>query len=229
MKKIKRNPGGKSILYFDKNTEISITKFLTSEDKQEREVIYRQDIAPATQKLLESLIHVYDFKSPVMTSTELVEDGSCFLYESLHKWNPEKGSKAFSYFNVVAKNFLINTTNGHKKKFVRHVFIDDVDSVNNDTNRQLSASEECPSTEDVVINKENIKESVNKVAKIRTYFSDSKDLQILDAIANLFENAEDLDFINKQSVYVYLTEITGLDKKRISKTMSKVRKCYQKI
>ena len=30
-----------------------------------------------------------------------------FLYETLHKFDASRGTKAFSYFNVCAKNFLI--------------------------------------------------------------------------------------------------------------------------
>ena len=105
-KRIKRRPGQKSVMYFTKDTEVSIIKFLTSEEKKEREQVYGDEILPAMKKLVESLIYVYGFKSPLMNTHELIEEGCFFLYKSLHKWNPDKGSKAFSYFNVVAKNWL---------------------------------------------------------------------------------------------------------------------------
>ena len=100
-KRIKRRPGQKSVMYFTKDTEVSIIKFLTSEEKKEREQVYGDEILPAMKKLVESLIYVYGFKSPLMNTHELIEEGCFFLYKSIHKWNPDKGSKAFSYFNVV--------------------------------------------------------------------------------------------------------------------------------
>ena len=125
-KRIKRRPGQKSVMYFTKETEVSILKFLTSEEKKERESVYGGEILPAMKKLVESLIYVYGFKSPLMTTQELIDEGCFFLYKTLHKWDPERGSKAFSYFNVVAKNFLINTTNSHRKKYFKHVYLDEI-------------------------------------------------------------------------------------------------------
>ena len=88
-KRIKRKPGQKSVLYFNKETEVSIVTFLESANKKERENVYKLEIFPAMEKLVESLIYVYGFKSPLMTTPELIEEGCFFLYNSLHKWNPD--------------------------------------------------------------------------------------------------------------------------------------------
>jgi hypothetical protein len=230
-KKIKRRPGKKSVLYFTKETEVSIVSFLTSEEKPVRERVYSQEILPAMKKLVESLIYVYGFKSPLMTTQELIEEGCFFLYKSLHKWDPAKGSKAFSYFNVVAKNFLINTTNSHRKKYFKHVYLDEITARKGDSllKQQVNQYIEIPSTEELIINSERRAENVGRVKKVREHLSDDRDLITISAIEKLFDNAQELDFINKQSIYVYLCEISGLEKKHLTKSMSKIRKIYSRL
>ena len=230
-KRIKRRPGKKSVMYFTKETEVSIIAFLTSEERKERETVYGKEILPAMKKLVESLIYVYGFKSPLMNTQELIEEGCFFLYKSLHKWDPAKGSKAFSYFNVVAKNFLINTTNSHRKKYYKHVYLDEVTSRKGDSllKQQIDSYVELPSTEELIINSENRAENIARVKKVREHLSDDRDLITISAVEKLFDNAQELDFINKQSIYIYLCEISGLEKKHLTKSMSKIRKIYSRL
>ena len=181
------------------------------------------------EKLVESLIYVYGFKSPLMNTAELIEEGCFFLYDSLHKWDPSKGSKAFSYFNVVAKNFLINTTNVHRKKYMKHVYLDDAHSKKSDYKQQLKMMEKIPSAEEVMINAERTRENVERVKKIKNQLSDAKDLVTIGAVEKLFDASGDIDFINKQSIYVYLVELSGLEKKYVVKSMGKIKKIYSRM
>jgi len=228
-KRIKRKPGRKSVLYFDKTTEVAIIEFLSNTNDREREIIYRDKILPAVMKLSESLIYVYGFKSPLQTTAELIEECSFSLYNSLHKWNPDRGTKAFSYFNVVAKNFLINTTNGHRKKYYKHVYLSDTEGMSRDMQKQIADYIELPSTEELIISQEKRQEQLARVKKIRTMLTDDKELITMSAVEKLFESVDELDFINKQSIYVYLMEISGQEKRAVTKSMSKIRKIYAQI
>ncbi len=49
-----------------------------------------------------------------------------FLVMNIHKYDHTKGSKAFSYFSVVAKNYLILHDNANYKKLKTHDNIDDL-------------------------------------------------------------------------------------------------------
>ena len=81
----------------------------------------------------------------------------------------------------------------------------------------------------MMIAKEKSAEQIARVMKIRSMLSDSKDLLVMSAVERLFESVDDLDFINKQSIYVYLIEISGLEKRAVTKSMSKIRKIYAQI
>ena len=45
-------------------------------------------------------------------------------------------------------------------------------------------------------------------------------------LAQLLEN---LDFLNKRAIYVYIREISGLNSKQLSVAMSRIRKHYKAI
>ena len=124
-KKIRRKPGTPRNMYFTKETGESIVKYCNEECAEKKKSIYEKEILPAFDKLAENLIFVYRFKSPYMTSEELKVDCVSFMFETLHKWDPSRGTKAFSYFNVVAKNWFIINTRKHLKRRNRHVSIDD--------------------------------------------------------------------------------------------------------
>ena len=94
---------------------------------------------------------------------------------------------------------------------------------------QVERFVEMPSTEELIINSERRAENVARVKKIREHLSDDRDLITISAVEKLFDTAQELDFINKQSIYVYLCEISGLEKKHLSKSMSKIRKIYARI
>ena len=51
----------------------------------------------------------------------------------------------------------------------------------------------------------------------------------LDAIETLFKNIEELDYLNKRAVFVYLRELSGLNAKQLSVSMSNIRKVYRDI
>ena len=115
-KKIRRRPGQKRNMYFTEDTQAAIVKYQTTEKTEEKQAIYLKDIQPAFDKLVENLIFVYGFKTSYDTFAELKSDCISFLYESLYKWSPEKGTKAFSYYNVVAKNWLIIRSRQQQKR-----------------------------------------------------------------------------------------------------------------
>ena len=134
-------------MYFTMETQESIMAYQnlekseqeTGEDKKdEKHKIYVEKIQPAFEKLVENLIFVYGFNSAYDTFEDMKTDCVSFLYESLHKWKVEKGTKAFSYFNVVAKNWLIINSRQSTKRKKRHVSVDHPEGM---TNRQKALYE----------------------------------------------------------------------------------------
>ena len=65
--------------------------------------------------------------------------------------------------------------------------------------------------------------------KIRDKVTNANEKLCIEAIISLFNNINDLDFLNKRAVFVYLRELSGLNAKQLSVAMSSIRKHYREI
>ena len=86
-----------------------------------------------------------------------------------------------------------------------------------------------PSPESDMLHAEYLVAIHNRVKKIKIGLDDEKDLIVIDAIEKIFESAEQLDFMNKSALFVYIREISSLDKRTISRSMSRIRRIYNEI
>ena len=158
----------------------------------------------------------------------LKSDTVSFLYEILEKFDPDKGSKAFSYFNVCAKNFLIIQSKKRLKNKMRHVSIDD-DSLSINQKYQIERYQVEPSPEQRMMEAESVGLQRELILKIKDRLTNKNEIACIDAALTLFENVNDLDFLNKRALFVYLREISGLNAKQLSVAMSNIRKHYREI
>ena len=229
--KIKRRPGETSpnAMYFSDETQEAITLFQTESTNDAKELIYLQRIQPALNLLVENLILVYGFKSAHDTVEELKSDCVSFLYESLNKWSPSKGTKAFSYFNVVAKNWLIIRSRKHQKLNNRHVSIDSPESLSPDQIIAIESYDVMPAPDEILISKNVRNEIKALLRKIEKSVTSETELICISSIITVFENIEDLDFLNKRAVLIYVRDISGLSSKRLSVAMSSIRKHYKRL
>lgn len=227
--KIKRRPGKNGIQYFTDETQTAITEFQKESEPEARSKIYLHKIQPALDSLVENLILVYGFKSPHDTFDELKSDCISFLYESLHKWSPDKGTKAFSYFNVVAKHWLIIRSRKQQKQKKRNVSIDDTESLTQDQLHMIETYDVVPSPDEILISR-NTRNEIKKILReIEVCVTSETELSCIKAIITVFDNIEDLDFLNKRAVLIYVRDISGLTSKRLSVAMASIRKHYKRI
>ena len=120
MKKRKK----KSKIYFGTPVHDAIIKYNHSEDVKFRHKIYTEEIHAAFLKLAENIINTYKFTYFDYGFRDLQEEVVSNLVINMHKFDETKGSKAFSYFSVVAKNYLILNNNENYKKLKIHDNID---------------------------------------------------------------------------------------------------------
>lgn len=228
-KKIRRRPGVKRNMYFNKDTQASIEKYKSLPDDQEDQKIkiYQEEILPAFDKLSENLIFVYGFKSPYASSDELKNDCVAFLFETIRKWDPSRGTKAFSYFNVVAKNWLIINTRKHLKRRNRHVSIDDPAGMTNAQKEQFEHYDYVPPPDEEMIKRQQKIEILNLLEDMKPKLTNENEIRCLCAVETLFASIDELELLNKRAILVYIREISGLDKKHMSKAMSVIRRHYR--
>ena len=219
----------KKKMYFGIEVQNKIIQYQNTESLSERHKIYETSIQPALSELVHSLVSVYGFKSSNEDIEHLKSDCISFLYETLGKWNHAKGTKAFSYFNVVAKNWLTIHSRRLLKNAKRSIYIDDKDSLTNlDKERIYNQQYEDPN-ELIEISKNRFKVIMEIVDYIEGEIKEERDKKCCIAIRKIYNSIEDLEFFNKRAVFVYLREISGLNSTELSASLSNIRKIYRKV
>jgi hypothetical protein len=228
-KKVIKRRKGKSKLYFTADTQQAIEDWQASDKPPVRDDLYTTQILPAFNKLAENLILIYGFAKGRHSFDQLKNDCITFLYETLHKFDASRGTKAFSYFNVVAKNWLILNTRKRKKVYDNSYPIHELKSFNAFDRHTIAHYQTADAPEEIMIALER-RDEIQKVLKIlKEQVENQNDIKCIDAILVVFSRIDDLDLLNKRAIYVYIREISGLNSKQLSTSMSTIRKLYRQI
>jgi hypothetical protein len=67
------------------------------------------------------------------------------------------------------------------------------------------------------------------LGRIKKKINTQNEIACMNAIETLFNKIEELDFLNKRAIFVYMREISGLTPKQLSVAMSNIRKHYRDI
>ena len=232
MKGKKRTRGSKRSnkkLYFGPDTDKAIFEYQGAECDVTKKKLYHEVIQPSFAKLAENLIFIHGFAKNHHSYENLKSDCVSFLFETLEKFDTSRGTKAFSYFNIVAKHWLIIQSKKKFKNISRHVSMSNF-------NEMKVADKECierynfvMSQDDQTIGKENKAILFEMIEKIKKKANSQNEIACIHAIDTLFKKIDDLDFLNKRAVFVYLRDISGLTPKQLSVSMSNIRKYYRDI
>lgn len=226
----RRKPGTKSAgNYFTMDTQQSIVNYQAEEDPVKKEQIYVKEILPAYNSLVENLINVYGFKVMYESKKDLKAECLEFLYTTVNKYDVTKGSKAFSYFNVIAKNWLTIKSKQNVKRLKTYISSDNKETFSSTDLAAFEAFNVVPSYEDLVEKAEFarlLKRMVEELAKrVRT----ENEIAVVSAITQIVDNLENIDILNKRAVLLYLREITGLTSKQMSVVLASLKKHYREI
>ena len=210
-------------LYFTKETEKAIVEYASTDDINRRTTLYIEEIQPALNELVDKIVYTYKFTSLENIDT-LKEDCKLWLTTILDKFNADRGTKAYSYYSVVTKNWFTHQAKKQSKKNRREVQYDsialklesskvdeDTDISNEIEDRQfwLFLMQEIDSWET-----EDLRENERKV---------------LGAIRTLFTNIDKIQIFNKKAIYLYMREITGLNTKQVVGGLKRLRAKYREL
>lgn len=225
----RRKPGTKTINYFDHNTQNAIVAYQKDSSYFGKNKIYLEKIYPAFDQLVENLINVYSFMVMYESRIDLKNECLEFLYGALPKFDVEKGSKAFSYFNVVAKNWLTIKSKQNSKRSQTYISIDNKDAI---APRDLDIIESYKIAldgEEIMAGLE-FRDSISAIVKeIGGKVKTENEQSCVKAIKVLIDNIEDIDLLNKRAILLYLREITGLSSKQLSIVLASLKKHYKEL
>jgi len=211
--------------YFTKAHELAIIQYVKSNDDKERTKLYVDFIRPAFSEMVDKITYTYKFTS-LPNIDSLREDCKVWLTTILGKYDPNKGSKAFSYFSVITKNWFIHKVKVTNKKRIREISLDDVTNILEQ--KYVSNKHEYESRREKeefwkFLLKELSDWEWDEVEKN----PDSNEVRVIRAIKELLREPDEVEILNKKAIYLYLREITGLTTKQIANCLKKFRERYK--
>lgn len=211
----------KSNNYFTQVHEDAILQYVASTKQSERNVIYRDVIRPAFQEMINKIVYTYKFTT-LPNVDSLKDECEVHLITILSNFDKSRGSKAFSYFSVITKNWFIAKVKKTAIQLKREAQFDDISkhvemnylTIYNDYDetREWNEFMEHLWVEIRRWDKQNLKENERKV---------------LEAIKILLSDPDAIEIFNKKAIYLYLREITGLNTKQVVNNLNKLRKRYR--
>ena len=213
-------PKGK--IYWPRELDGVIVKYNNSNDPDEREQLFRIHLDYPLDKMAENIINRFRFPYINISFDEIKKQVVSFLVMNLSKYTQDKG-KSFSYFSVIAKNYLILHNNNGYKLEKSSIYLSDVQSENYVPLEEI-IDVQIPTEED----RDDAKEFISLMIKywennITVIFRKKRDIEIANAIIELFKRADGIENFNKKALYLMIREMTDCKTSYITKVVNKMR------
>ena len=206
--------------YFTKIHEEAVVKYASTEDLKIRTDLYIELIEPAFSELVDKIIYTYKFTT--LPNIDVLKDEcKIWLTTILDKYDPNKGSKAFSYFSVITKNWFIHKVKKNSQKTRREINYDDI--TKDLEQEHLSARNPYESRREEAEFWKYLWKEIEAWEKEDLKPNEEK---VLFAVRVLLEKSNEIEIFNKKAVYLYLRELTGLNTKQVVNNLNKLRSRY---
>ena len=209
--------------YFTKVHEEAIVEYALSSCIKQRTKLYVSLIQPAFEEMVNKIIFTYKFNT-LPNIGPLSDDCKIWLTTILDKYDPNKGSKAFSYFSVVTKNWFIHKVKTNSKRLKRETSYENI--VEMGGSDSLGASSAQIDYVEQRAEAEFWNSLLSQVEIWDTGNLKQNEKAVLEAVKVLLHNIEDIEIFNKKAVYLYLRELTGLNTKQVVNNLNKLREKY---
>ena len=212
----------KSRMYFTQLTENAIIRYNKTDDTRLKNIIYNDHIDYPFDKLVENIIHTFKFYYFDVPIEQVKHEVVSFLVLNMHKFQEGKG-KAFSYFSIVAKNYLILHNNNNYKKMKTHTKMEVLDF-----GRHFDSEKD--NLQGVGLHEE----FVNRLLEywdnnITNIFKRQKDINVADAVLELFRRSKNMEHFNKKALYVLIREMTGSNTQHITRVVNVMKRYYKSL
>ena len=217
----KRKKKGKNY-YFNQSTEDAIILYNKTESPFEKNKIYNEHIRAAFDKLAENIIHTFKFYYFDVGSEEVKHEVVSFLVMNMHKFKEGKG-KAFSYFSIVAKNYLILNNNKNYKMGKIHQEMDVLDYKRN----LMGESSDSEKSEKSVLFIDELHRFWD--SNLTNIFRRDKDIRVADAVLHIFRIKDSIENFNKKALYILIREMTGSNTQHITRIINVMKKYNKRL
>tara|TARA_B100000900_G_scaffold392941_1_gene388931 strand:+ start:2931 stop:3677 length:747 start_codon:yes stop_codon:yes gene_type:complete len=210
----------KSKIYFGTPAQEAIIEYNKCKDPKVRSKIYEERIKFPFEKLAENVINTFKFSYFDVPKKDIQTEVVSTMVEKIHMFKEGKG-RAFSYFTIIAKNHLILKNNGNYKRWKQNALLSEMPQTWNPENDHYEVEEnnEFKEFKQIMLNYWDKNLSV--------VFNKKRDIQIADAILELFRRSEHIENFNKKHLYLLIREMTDCKTHYITKVVN-VMKQHQK-
>jgi hypothetical protein len=207
----------KSKQYFTLDTEEAIIAYNKSSSERERNDLYKTRIQYPFEKLAENILNTFKFSYFDVSKQDVQMEVISNLIEKIHMFQEGKG-KAFSYFSIVAKNYLILKNNGNYKRFKKTALLSEMPESWNppDDFYQTQFGEELNEFKELMLRYWDI--------NLTRVFTKKRDIQIADAVLELFRRSQHIENFNKKHLYLLIREMTDCKTHYITKVVNEMKK-----
>jgi hypothetical protein len=205
--------------YFTEETENAIVQYNLTTSLSDRNKIYEEHIKYPFDKLAENIIHTFKFYHFDIPYEDVKHEVVAFLNEKIHKYTQGKG-KAFSYFSIVAKNYLINHNNNNYNRFKNTDALEVVDSHRKVVNEIIRETDIEHKREFMDVFIEYIDSNLNVLFKTK------EEIQVADSVLELFKQRHNIEEYNKKALYIMIRERTGMRTQYITKIVNQLKRMY---
>ena len=208
--------------YFHQGTENAIIRHNKETRPYMRQRIYNEHIRTPFEKLAENIIHTFKFYYFDVPSTDVIHEVVSFLYMNMHKFTEGKG-KAFSYFSIVAKNYLILHNNNNYKK-MKQTDGEEVTDYKRDPVKEASRDDLLQAKKEYV--DLFIEYWTNNLT---TIFKRKQDIDVANAVLYLMENRQNIENFNKKALYIMIREMTTSNTQHITRVVNVMKKHHTNL
>ena len=212
----------KSKMYFGTPAQEAIIEYNKCKDPSERSKIYKERIKYPFEKLAENVINTFKFTYFDVPKKDIQTEVVSTMVEKMHMFKEGKG-RAFSYFTIIAKNHLILKNNGNYKRWKQNSLLSEMPPTWNPENDFYHEQEN-----------NEMKQFKNLMLEywdknLTVVFTKKRDIQIADAVLELFRRSEHIENFNKKHLYLLIREMTDVKTHYITKVVNVMKSHQRKI
>ena len=203
----------KNKMYFTQDTEDAIIAYNKSSSDRERNQLYKDRIQYPFEKLAENILNTFKFTYFDVPKEDIQCEVVAILIQKIHMFKEGKG-KSVSYFSIVAKNYLILNNNTNYKRFKKTSLLSEMPESWNPENDfyETEQGEEFNEFKDLML--------VYWDNNLTNVFTKKRDIQIADAILELFRRSQNIENFNKKHLYLLIREMTDCKTHYITKVVN---------
>lgn len=209
-------------IYFTKDTERAIVRYNNTDDWEEKNKIYRNHIDYPFNKIAENVLNTFKFSYFDVPKEDVQQEVVSMLVQKMHMYKEDKG-KAFSYFSIIAKNYLILNNNFNYRRYKNTALISEMPESWNPEN---GFYEEIKGNEYLEF-KNLFLEYWDR--NLTVVFFKKRDIQIADAVLELIRRSQYIENFNKKHLYLLIREITDCKTHYITKVVNIMKEHHKEL